>query len=52
MPGPENADVTSSLRRPVCVPGPCSGHLATRPTIGFADDSWSLAAIGWWGGEP
>lgn len=22
------------------------------PTAGYANDSWSPAAIGWWGGEP
>ena len=29
-----------------------SSLIAPRPSIGFADDSWSPAAIGWWGGEP
>ena len=22
------------------------------PTLGYANDSWTAAAIGWWGGEP
>jgi hypothetical protein len=46
--------VRGSRIRPAAPAAPALSRdtFAPRATMAFANDSWTMAAIGWWGGEP